>query len=454
HKLIYAPMSDVGGILHDKDAVYINVPGVLSKNDQIGPLDLTEGERLVMNLQETRSTIADKIKETGVRLFSESQPLKAVSPNESQHDGSHDSESEDEEDANDEAAASDSGFDSETGLEDDDGDSDGSNDEDFDDEDGGDEVENIASDGRRRRRATVKAVESLRGSVNDQDAGGLEFADSDSDLGDGDDERIYNAINEDGSLRWKDRILEKAEESFKAASKDNLMKLVYGAEATPTRTASQPEDDEDSIFAKEEDTNGDFEDLESGVVVTGSQSQKGEEGMEQDDQEQSEEELRKKREQLKRKFDSLYDGELDEEPGSTNVYDTAKDEMAQQKALNEAQLAELDPESRAAIEGRRAGTYVRIVLKNVPHEFITYFNPRFPVILGGLNSSEEAFGFSQVRIKKHRWHRKILKTNDPLVLSIGWRRFQTLPLFSLSDGTRNKMLKYTPEHMHCLATFY
>jgi ribosome biogenesis protein BMS1 len=31
HKLLYAPMSDVAGILYDKDAVYINVPGVFSR---------------------------------------------------------------------------------------------------------------------------------------------------------------------------------------------------------------------------------------------------------------------------------------------------------------------------------------------------------------------------------------------------------------------------------------
>ena len=31
------------------------------------------------------------------------------------------------------------------------------------------------------------------------------------------------------------------------------------------------------------------------------------------------------------------------------------------------------------------------------------------VLLGGLLASEDAMGFQQLRLKKHRWHRKILK---------------------------------------------
>nr|GFD52238.1 ribosome biogenesis protein BMS1-like [Tanacetum cinerariifolium] len=106
---------------------------------------------------------------------------------------------------------------------------------------------------------------------------------------------------------------------------------------------------------------------------------------------------------------------------------------------------QLDEASRQRVEGHKAGTYARIVLENVPCEFSVNFSPRFPVLIGGLTPTEERFGFVQIRIKRHRWHKKILKTNDPVIFSVGWRRFQTTPIYSISDSrTRNRMLKYTP----------
>jgi ribosome biogenesis protein BMS1 len=64
-------------------------------------------------------------------------------------------------------------------------------------------------------------------------------------------------------------------------------------------------------------------------------------------------------------------------------------------------------------------------------------------------------GELQARVKKHRWHKKILKNKNPLVFSIGWRRFQSMPVYALEDRNgRHRMVKYTPEHMHCVATFW
>ena len=83
------------------------------------------------------------------------------------------------------------------------------------------------------------------------------------------------------------------------------------------------------------------------------------------------------------------------------------------------------------------------------------FDPAYPVVVGELLAGEERLGFMKVRLKKHRWHRRLLKSRDPLILSVGWRRVQVTPVYCMEEhNMRQRMLKYTPDHMHCVASLY
>lgn len=195
----------------------------------------------------------------------------------------------------------------------------------------------------------------------------------------------------------------------------------------------------------DEELYGDFEDLETG--------EKHETEMTKEsimDAVEEKKKLLEKKKKLKEQFDLEYDnGE------NKTYYDELKLEVEKQANLNKSEFEGIDDNVRVQLEGYRPGMYVRVEIETVPHELITHLDPTYPLIIGGLLHGEENIGYVQTRVKKHRWYPKILKSKNPLILSVGWRRFQTLPIFSkLEDNLRNRMLKYTPEHVACMAHFW
>jgi ribosome biogenesis protein BMS1 len=64
--------------------------------------------------------------------------------------------------------------------------------------------------------------------------------------------------------------------------------------------------------------------------------------------------------------------------------------------MNRAVFEDMDDELRVQYEGFRPGMYVRVEIHGVPSEFVTNFDPTYPVILGGLLSVENNVGYVQV----------------------------------------------------------
>ena len=581
-KMIYAPMSDVGGLLYDKDAVYVSLDDRKvnytnksehfgdSKGNTIGYLgddrsddddDDGNGEmtgvKMVKGLQSTQSGFDEKLKNSEISLFGGGAKTTG-------EEDIFDRKIEEEDDDSD----------------DDDDDSDDDDDDDDSDEDNDDDEErNEQNGGRVRRRAVFNDGLTENDDEDDDDENKKEFsdADSDDDLGmagnDDDDDDDENEGLGAGANKWK-AMLAKAGKRSKS-----LMELVYddvenenpnNSKNKSKKKRNDDDDDEDSdsddLFKKTDDNEasktidafdqtkfirqmrgkldvsdpalrnrfvtgdwdaagaraeaqpvdesamdddevyGDFEDLETGEKFVGKDSKKAgsdEEGSgdssdddgsdsdsddddsdddDDDDDDSSgssdsdeDEEAKEKRRLAKiekheefqhpsaqgrgarRKQKGLkgpnHDTYAEDEP--TTYFDLVKDQFAEQTARTRAALDALPASTREAMEGFRPGAYLRVVLESAPCEWVKNFDPKRPILVGGLLAGENVVGMQQLRLKRHRWHRKTLKNKDPLIFSIGWRRFQTIPVYSVMDAnSRHRMIKYTPEHMHCNATIH
>jgi ribosome biogenesis protein BMS1 len=490
-RLLYAPMSGVGGIVYDKDAVYIELQGSHSHSREN-----KEQSMLVKEIIDKKQTFDEQIQNQEFRLFSDGDVIKSMNFQE-EDDALSENESEQE------AENDDSGMDSEPEDENDENLGWNPNEEDDEDEEEGEEGEN-----------------------QQEESSDEEYQDFDSN--------------------WKEGLADKARDAYleRQSNNQSLMKLVYGKYNQKSFNDDQEEGEDDEIgglfrsvsksqtqiqqekqqtdliecpffekyggegtrnWLSDENKNlivnkfvtgkwkasedaeqllalddmsdgdsevyGDFEDLETGEKFEG--KNKGENNSEEKEEkensrkrEREEEmnmtraELVAKKLKLKAKFDAEYDNP--ELKDSTRVdgdddafYEKLKSDADKQAEINKKEFEGLDDDIRNEIEGFRAGLYVRLGFKNMPCEFVENFDPYYPILIGALNMSEENVGLVSCKVKKHRWYRKLLKTADPLIISLGWRRFQTVPIYAkIEDDLKHRYLKYTPNHVTCNMSFY
>lgn len=542
-KVLFAPMADVGGVLVDKDAVYIDVKTSNFDKDAARGEERGLGEQMVVGLQSERRLLGEA--EDGVRLFTGGGMLKDDTNRATENDTGRKEKRkarivEQEPDDND-PEPEDEGL--VNGEE--------------EEEDGTDSLVDGDISADKLGRAFKPSKDDLpNGRVNSD----LAFAKSDSEIGSVsseenqelesgvDDSEFEDDDEEDAALRWKSNLKENARQlhsTHRQYRVSDFARMLYDDSLSPADVvrkwrgeddrsvlsngnASQSEVEEDEDFFRRAKHDDEAEDLEDRSILRYDydalaqkwsdpdnlenlrhrfatanllKERNGDDGDANDGSENEEDEgdgdfqdleaesgsnagavpgnseasleaerekNARRKEELKLRFEEedregfgkqaergVVGGDAAEEFGEDDWYDAQKAGIQKQLTINRAEIESLDLNSRVRVEGHKAGTYARIVLEKVPCEFAATFNPRYPVIIGGLAPTEDRFGFVQVRIKRHRWHKKILKTNDPLIFSMGWRRFQTLPIYSISDSrTRNRMLKYTPEHMHCFGTFY
>ncbi|ONI35658.1 hypothetical protein PRUPE_1G548200 [Prunus persica] len=570
-KLFYAPMSGLGDLLYDKDAVYININDhfvQFSNIDEKGEAT-NEGKcqdvgvALVKSLQNTKYSVDEKLQESFINLFSRKPNLLSKA----QSDGKDTDESREHigriesfEEYQSGEATKGEGSAEESDVEDFDGsESESSDKNEAAHKDASDHDATLKDhlkehvefhDGRSRRKVIFRN-DLDRNDMEDSD---LEAEDDGNDNNEDDihassgsesseeDEDIHETDDEMGNIaKWKESLVERTS----SRQIINLMQLVYGKSTSTQATSineecdgsADDESDGDDFFkpkgegnkkhggieggnwnvedcskftnysnlkdwkeeklregirdrfvtgdwskasqrnqaaeAKVEDDDavyGDFEDLETGEKHDGNHSSDASNDANHKEDDLAKEERRLKKLALRAKFDAQFDGaesseeELEnkhegkfgrDQSKESGYFDRLKDEIELRKQMNIAELNDLDEATRLEIEGFRTGTYLRLEVHDVPYEMVEYFDPCHPILVGGIGVGEENVGHMQARLKRHRWHKKVLKTSDPIIVSIGWRRYQTIPVYAIEDRNgRHRMLKYTPEHMHCLAMFW
>lgn len=452
-RLLYAPMSDVGRLTYDKDAMYVNLADHTvnftrpeADADEPGapvPYIDTPGVQMVRELQGASATLDEKLRQSNIKLFRQSRGREATDDGgddaEASSDESDEEEwSDDDEDAVMAEAPAAAGGDARTrrrAVFDSDSSSSEEDDAYDDDAEEEDDAEGLGGasrwkEGLAQQVARLHTKQDLMvrcfgplpawlparltlglpqaavyGTQSAHGPGGLD--DRDDDAEDEDEGELF---------RPKAMSAQAAELDVPDSSKRVL--AGGGAEWTDADTVATIRNrfvtgdwDEaaqrtaaggDDGGGEDDDLYGDFEDVEALPDAAPADA----------------EELRLRKAALKAQFDAEHDmgrdgqgdGDAKAEPAQRKgappaeeaqetFYDMRKREMAEEQARTRLELSKLHPSVREALEGHNPGAYMRIVLEQVPCELVQHFDPAVPLLLGGLLPTEQSMVFLQARLR-------------------------------------------------------
>lgn len=222
-KLLFAPMSDVGGVLVDKDAVYIDIKTSTfnREDDEDDNEERGLGEQMIVGLQSERKLLGDT--EAGVRLFRDGDTVVDTNADVHEPVGRNErrkvrfAEGQETEDGlldDDEDEGFESAEDDQEEIEDDE-------EEDMSEDDDDDDEEDHSPSSHFGR-----SLKSTKNGATQAKDGDVAFADSDSDLGSissNDDQELESAPSDyegeededdDGALRWKENLTANAKTMF------------------------------------------------------------------------------------------------------------------------------------------------------------------------------------------------------------------------------------------------